>query len=664
MRSALMSGCSPLQESLGDEVLAAIAEKLDHDFAEFVGGPAKAGCLIEPLGLLCQVDETTVRDAAVASITSLVRWNPKREKVVLGPDQLYISLVPLVFRLLCGSRDGWFPPRVSGCELIADAYRASFECQKAFPHLTLPVEELKKQLDPNSVGGMLGGGDPVTVRTLPRTSHLPACALRPVLVPFTNGLPAARHSLVPTRGTMLASQISQALVELYKSCCDPAGDAAVRRRAGEKMGDVATAFGPDITRSELVPLWCAMVKEAEQESIRVKTLPAAPKIFEVASLDEPANGSATLPGPLFVACASDKSWRVRNAVAQTLPDVVKAVDADVPAANETGVRAPSPQVTLAFQLFCKLLKEDSEAEVRQTAAAQAARAAQVFPAHLCCEELIPVIVEMLNNETVANRAELAGTLLEMAEPLGAEAAEATFISRPREDGRSLIKTLLDSNEREVRLAVIGRLEGLIGVLSLDKSNAILQEIRALRADANWRVRHAVLKLLPGLADMMDQIRFDHLFIRDESERKFDEDFEDGSKDNCALIRSDWVYTCNQLGQKYGSEWLIRNVVPIVLERAKDKDYKTRAVLLDAIAHLPQLHSEEVLESSLLQPALATEQDRVPNLRLLLALTMGVLRASDAISAETKQTKIDPCLEKLKSDNDDDVVRAATNALSL
>lgn len=44
-----------------DEVLIALAEELGN-FVPYVGGADKAQCLLTPLELLCNVEETSVRD--------------------------------------------------------------------------------------------------------------------------------------------------------------------------------------------------------------------------------------------------------------------------------------------------------------------------------------------------------------------------------------------------------------------------------------------------------------------------------------------------------------------------------------------------------------------------------------------------------------------------
>jgi serine/threonine-protein phosphatase 2A regulatory subunit A len=65
-------------EGLEDEVLTHLAVVLG-DFADYVGGPSEAWCLLEPLFALCNTDETLVREAAVKSIIQL------SEKIALEP---------------------------------------------------------------------------------------------------------------------------------------------------------------------------------------------------------------------------------------------------------------------------------------------------------------------------------------------------------------------------------------------------------------------------------------------------------------------------------------------------------------------------------------------------------------------------------------------------
>jgi serine/threonine-protein phosphatase 2A regulatory subunit A len=54
-----------------EEVLLALAETLNNNFLDFVGGPAHALHVIKILEKLCQMDESTVRDKATESIKKI-----------------------------------------------------------------------------------------------------------------------------------------------------------------------------------------------------------------------------------------------------------------------------------------------------------------------------------------------------------------------------------------------------------------------------------------------------------------------------------------------------------------------------------------------------------------------------------------------------------------
>jgi len=102
------------QNQFPDEVNVSIAEVLGS-FVEFVGGVTDAHCLFPPLFALCSVEESTVRDQAVASINQVGKQ--------LSITQIHTHLVPTVLKL--ARTLDWFTPRVSACGLFALAYKAS-----------------------------------------------------------------------------------------------------------------------------------------------------------------------------------------------------------------------------------------------------------------------------------------------------------------------------------------------------------------------------------------------------------------------------------------------------------------------------------------------------------------------------------------------------------
>jgi serine/threonine-protein phosphatase 2A regulatory subunit A len=100
-----------LAESTDDaeeSVLLELAVQLGR-MTPWIGGARHAHCLLEPLGALALVDDSTAIPAeAVRSLVALAE--------TLSPSQVRAHLLPLLFRL---GRHEWFAPRMAACGLLA-----------------------------------------------------------------------------------------------------------------------------------------------------------------------------------------------------------------------------------------------------------------------------------------------------------------------------------------------------------------------------------------------------------------------------------------------------------------------------------------------------------------------------------------------------------------
>merc|ERR1711988_162816 len=101
-----------LTESIDDEdeVLLALAEELGN-FVEFVGGNEHASSLLAPLEGLATVEESLVREQAVASLCKVSE--------ALSQPELVKTFGPLILRL---ANAQWFTSRNSACGLFSTVY--------------------------------------------------------------------------------------------------------------------------------------------------------------------------------------------------------------------------------------------------------------------------------------------------------------------------------------------------------------------------------------------------------------------------------------------------------------------------------------------------------------------------------------------------------------
>jgi len=316
-----------------------------------------------------------------------------------------------------------------------------------------------------------------------------------------------------------------------------------------------------------------------------------------------------------------------------------------------------------------------ESEVRQLTAAQAAAAASVFRSATwrpdwACSEVLPKLVEMVTvdeRESVSNRVELAGVMLEMAEPLGAKAEEAFLTS-------GLVDMLVNDSSTNLRLVAISKLPSIVDVLGLEASGAVLSAIQTLLDDKNWRTRHAAMMMLPALARQMGRASFDAIFMVATADPTVTKEFGEPQAppaashftalvaDNVALVRTDWVRVCEQIGGVLGVEWLVEQIVPVVLRQADEKNYQKKMAVLDALgAFKSLLKGREALEKQLLSHGITMATDRVPNLRLHAATIIGQLRGF--VSADALASHVTSCLETLSSDAEEDVAKCASQALA-
>ena len=196
-----------------------------------------------------------------------------------------------------------------------------------------------------------------------------------------------------------------------------------------------------------------------------------------------------------------------------------------------------------IETLYKVLQGDHEQEVRVATALKAAGvAAAVKSLPYMKETIFPALSKMAKNTEGGQRIELAGVLMDMAKPLGKDAAiELVFPD---------VDILLVDEKVDVRLAVINRLGAFIETVGMGPSEKVgrlpvrpgkpgrpprppppspaapplpphpfplspfqerIEKISTdLAVDKNWRIRHSAMLLLPKLAAELGQTEFDKL----------------------------------------------------------------------------------------------------------------------------------------------------------
>ena len=401
----------------------------------------------------------------------------------------------------------------------------------------------------------------------------------------------------------------------------------VRRACASHLGNLAATMKPAIVESDLLPLYRNFLND-DQEPVRVNALLCS------AALSQHIEGASKLAllQESFAGCTREKSWRVRMACAEVSAELAASCTSDT-------------QALRACEEIYTALQEDMESEVRVAAALRGAGVASALGSSFARETVFPVVSKLVHDTNCTSRVELAAVMVELAVPMGRDGALELILPA--------MVLLTEDESTNLRLTVINKLTLFIEVVGLSQEDALLPVICRLGEDKNWRVRHKILQLLPAFARELGPQAF---------WQSFQNIVKDCVKDDCHLVREDWVTSMGDVSSLpgFGTRWLEENILPIALLMIEEKSYQLRSVILSTLRVLGPILSTNALETMLLPPALSMADDKVPNLRLLAAHALGAV--APHVSAAFNREKILPKLQTLCADGDIDVKFASGAAM--
>lgn len=359
----------------------------------------------------------------------------------------------------------------------------------------------------------------------------------------------------------------------------------------------------------------------EQESVRVNAVKAIPAICQrVVSLGCDQS-LVELALQHYMSPMTDKSWRVRNACADVIAEVATACKS-------------VPETHAQLQNFYLDLATDHEAEVRIATALKGDLVAGALGPTFGAQEVFKIVNNLVQDPNSASRVDLAEVLAKLAKPLGKAHTEALIL--PQID----LIALSDQENMNVRLAVINQLEGIIEVVGLEGQPSFLSMISKLGSaeEKKWRIRHAIVLLLPKLAKEIGPMQLANNF-----------DLRSFAMHNFALIREDFSGVMADLTRALGVDWLAKDVLePIFADCAKEKAYQIKTVVLSTMVALRDYLDQEPVEKYLFTPALGFLADKAPNLRIKAVEAL----AKVAPAFPELQSKIVEPFKKMAQDDED------------
>ena len=343
--------------------------------------------------------------------------------------------------------------------------------------------------------------------------------------------------------------------------------------------------------------------------------------------------------------------RVRNNLAKHFSETASVLGIQ-------GSRQYVPQQSLVMACFVAMLT-DAEAEVRASAVAHLARmVAWGGPAHFE-HHLRPLLPALADDVVMEVRSKCALAVMDAAHGGTLEDAVILQAFGP------LLEAFLQDEFHEVQLQVLGNLHkvshllpGLSGVVT-----ALLQ----MTKNGNWRVRQAVAKLLPHLAEARGLDFFQTVLLEPAWLPLL--------LDPVATVRNSIVDGMGLLVRVVGQDFVLHTLLPhhvSIYNSQGSGTYLIRSTIVRAhVETLAEIgpssggggDGDDLWSECLTLVLRALQADKVPNVRMVAALGMAKIVATNVADDHALAQQIRPALEeRVRDDPDEDCRQACQNAL--
>jgi serine/threonine-protein phosphatase 2A regulatory subunit A len=418
---------------------------------------------------------------------------------------------------------------------------------------------------------------------------------------------------------------------LYISCATNEEAPMVRRAAASNLMDFIGVLDKQVVVSEIIPVFHGLAKDETQEPVRTSCVHAATRMCEIFAQEE-----ANLHMCKTVAeLATDKSWRVRLAVAKVYGKLCKCL---------------GPQSTSTHLLYPLVeLIRDQEPDVRKAAVAALPDVTPLLPMSEVIDCIVPLFSVVIKDPVQQVRAALSACIGELARLLGKEFTVDHLIPLLTEAVKDELPVI-----RYESTASIGSICEVLQDPVFQKTlNQMISLLNALAQDTNWRTRLAVLEQIPVLC---------RLHGRDFFESKLENLFLSFFGDSVYAVRGALSDQIRVLADFLGDEWTSQHFLQKVLSLySLSSPYSTRVAILQTLPKIAGVMRNFDQVNKLIIPILAMGcTDPVANVRFV-ACSMIVKIANEGKRSGLKLSAMKE-LEVLKKDADIDVQYFALKAL--
>ena len=628
-----------------DEILLHLAAQLGIMVPGLLSG--KSALLLLPiLEHLCCVEETVVRDKAVESMCKIVPNllhlggdGGGEDNVTVSTAQVASLLLAMTKRLASAE---WFPAKVSAAGILPAIYAYWYSFTSG------------------------GSGDDVSSMRELRTIFKELS---------TDDTPMVRRSAAKNLGKFVEAVAG--LQQQQQTVSGGVGDngggggggvGAMKLTTSLTLTTVTTTPSSlpitttpamsdvdiRLVAQDMAPLFQSLSTD-EQDSVRLLAVCCAGSVG--CGLGREGGATSEIVLPIVRRGCADLSWRVRQNLAKVFAPIAGSLGF-FDGGGGAGGKYSTQQVEV-FQLFADLL-QDSEAEVRAAAVENIARMAQLGGGSnyiadsdgnnigLFQKHIVPLLPSLADDLVMEVRSKLAHSLMDCCDPSICNTLTDEMVL---EDFKPLLENFLNDEFAEVQLHILTKLSRISHLLG--KMDVVVSSILQMAKAQNWRVREAVGRLLPFLAEARGVTFFqDHLL----------DPWLKIMSDQVAEVRTACVDGMPKLLSVTGSEWIQTEILPHYTRMYDEShSYLARITVLRCYAALTEKHTHgvgghqgEPQESTALSAELMKQivafmlrgmKDRVPNVRLVAARGLGLVTLSGQYDDATMRTQIVPVLSE-------------------
>ena len=411
-----------------------------------------------------------------------------------------------------------------------------------------------------------------------------------------------------------AGKEKEKLVNLYFKLCDD-DTPIIKRTAAKEFGPLCLIIEKDTVKSEMLNCYKKFMNESD--TVRVTILPSIVQLSKI--FQEPELQKLHIQN--INAASIDKSWRVRNELANLYPQFIDYFQ-------------NNPNLDLV-QPICTLMK-DSETEVKASALKALNQVISKLPADKVTSQIVPTL-RGLNNEsnkdTKANIGLLFGPISRI---IGYTSFNANL--------GTMMDTLMKDENAEVRLGVAKSMYEIFASSDGSLLSSTNSFLGTMQKDAQYRIRECVYDTLAKLG-----IKYGLEVFKNNIEGLFFNYL----TDNVASVREIGIKSLSSLIKQFGTTWVTSSLIPKLQSHLSGQkiSYLKRMCMLHSVCVCAE-YLDAKQNAEFIVPLLSKGlKDKIPNVRFYtIKLIEKIFKNLDT----TSKSKLEGSIKTLLSDEDPDV----------